>query len=538
MMMKNVFKAVVCLCCVFTSLSAQERVVELTNPDESCTSIAAGKLATADGSVMTSQTCDGTSRTWMEVVPAHDWPDTAKVDIYWDLRHTESKNDRLGVILKGSIPQVPHTFAYLNTGYPCMNEKQLAMGETTIVGRKELRNPKGLFHIEDLQGIALQRCSTAREAVLLMGRLAEQYGYRDGGECLTVADKKELWFFEITGAGPDDPSALWVARRIPDDHVTVSANTPRISDVDFKDKDNFMYSKGLKEKALKLGYWDGKEPFKFWKVIHETGKKPFTIRDFFVLKTLAPSLDLTMDMEELPLSVKPDRQVSLADINRLLRETYEGTEWDMTKDIMITKKIKDKDGIERDTTYKSPLAQNWMTNDMLEFLNAQRGEERKIEKQRTISVVWCSYSFVIQCRDWLPDAVGGVCWWSEDNPGESPRVPLFAGMTDVPESFKVCGHKRYRPDAALWTYRRTNRLAQVSWGHGRKLIEPAVLSFEQKAADEMPLIENKVSALIKEGKEEEAKAYLTRYSSDFIYSTLRCWEEMEGELWHKFGRGF
>lgn len=78
-----------------------------------------------------------------------------------------------------------------------MNEKQLAMGETTIVGRKELRNPKGLFHIEDLQGIALQRCSTAREAVLLMGRLAEQYGYRDGGECLTVADKRELWFSRL-----------------------------------------------------------------------------------------------------------------------------------------------------------------------------------------------------------------------------------------------------------------------------------------------------------------------------------------------------
>ena len=172
---------------------------------------------------------------------------------------------------------------------------------------------------------------------------------------------------------------------------------------------------------------------------------------------------------------------------------------DMTKDMMVTKKIKDKDGTERDTIYKSPLAQNWMTNDMFEFLNAQRGE-KKIEKQRTISVVWCAYSFVIQCRDWLPDEVGGVCWWSEDNPGESPRVPLFAGMTDVPESFKVCGHKRYRPDAALWTYRRTNRLAQVSWGHGRKLIEPAVLSFEQKAADEMPLIENKVSA-IRNGQE-------------------------------------
>ena len=95
-----------------------------------------------------------------------------------------------------------------------------------------------------------------------------------------------------------------------------------------------------------------------------------------------------------------------------------------------------------------------------------------------------------------------------------------------------------RPDAALWTYRRTNRLAQVSWGHGRKLIEPAVLSFEQKAADEMPLVEAKVATLIKDGKTEEAKAYLTRYSFDFIYATLRCWEEMEAQLWHQFGRGF
>lgn len=196
-MKKKVYTAFICLCCAVVSLFAQERVVELTNPNESCTSIAAGKLATTDGSVMTSQTCDGTSRTWMEVVPAQNWSDTAKLDLYWDLRHTESKNDRLGVKLKGSIPQVPYTFAYLNTGYPCMNEKQLAMGETTIVGRKELRNPKGLFHIEDLQGIALQRCSTAREAVLLMGRLAEQYGYRDGGECLTVADKRELWFSRL-----------------------------------------------------------------------------------------------------------------------------------------------------------------------------------------------------------------------------------------------------------------------------------------------------------------------------------------------------
>lgn len=72
MMKEKIYKAIACLCCAVTSLSAQDRVVELTNPDESCTSIAAGKLATDDGSVMTSQTCDGTSRTWMEIVPAQN----------------------------------------------------------------------------------------------------------------------------------------------------------------------------------------------------------------------------------------------------------------------------------------------------------------------------------------------------------------------------------------------------------------------------------------------------------------------------------
>ena len=531
-------KALFVMMGITVAAGAQERVVELTDPGESCTSIAAGKLATVDGSVITSATCDGTSRTWMEFVPAADWPDTATVEIYWDVRHTESKLDRLGVILKGIIPQVAHTNAYLSTGYPCMNEKQLAMGETTIEGRDSLRSKRGVFHIEDLQALALQRCSTAREAVTLMGKLAEEYGYCDGAECLTVADKNELWFFEISGAGPDDCSALWVAQRIPDDHVTVSANTPRISTVNFDDKDNFITSTDLRKKAKRLGYWDGKEEFKFWKVVHDSGKKPFTIRDFFVLNALAPSLGLTMDMDELPLSVKPDKKVALEDVARLLRETYEGTEYDMTRDMFVTHKVKRPDGTEVDTTYKSPIAQNWMTNDMLRFLNAQRPADRQIEKQRTVAVVWCAYSFIATLRDWLPDAVGGVCWWSEDNPGQSPRVPLFAGQTDVPLSFKVCGHKRYRPDAALWTYRRANRLAQVSWGHGRKLIEPAVLSFEKKGRDELPLVERNAVALIDEGKLDEAKAYITRYSFDFIYATLRCWEEIEAELWHKFGRGF
>ena len=88
---------------------------------------------------------------------------------------------------KGVIPQVRHTYRYLDTAYPCLNERQLAIGETTISGRDTLQNKKGLFMVEELERIALERCSTAREAIQLMGDLVKKYGYGDSGECLTVA---------------------------------------------------------------------------------------------------------------------------------------------------------------------------------------------------------------------------------------------------------------------------------------------------------------------------------------------------------------
>ena len=156
--------------------------------------------------------------------------------------------------------------------------------------------------IEELQKIALQRCKTAREAITLIGKLAEEYGYADLAECITIADPNEVWQTGDRRFGKEGkPSAIWCAQRIPDDHVGIAANIPRISAVDFNDPDYFMYSTDLKNVARKLGYWDGTEPLKFWKVIN--GKKPFAIREFYVLSTLAPALNLSFDAEELPFSV-------------------------------------------------------------------------------------------------------------------------------------------------------------------------------------------------------------------------------------------
>ncbi|MBE0678953.1 MAG: C69 family dipeptidase, partial [Bacteroidales bacterium] len=217
-----------------------------------------GRLASTDGSVMTSHTCDGRYRTWLEVVPAMKFERDTVHHVYWGTLQTEAAWDMTNVTRKGEIPEVKSTYAFLSTAYPCLNEKQLAIGETTIYGRKELINTDGLFLIEELEKIALQRCTTARQAIALIGSLAEQYGYGDMAECITIADPKEVWQLEIAGSGPGKPSSLWVAQRIPDDHVGIAANIPRISDVKFNDPDHFMTSSELRKKAKELGYWDGK----------------------------------------------------------------------------------------------------------------------------------------------------------------------------------------------------------------------------------------------------------------------------------------
>ena len=123
----------------------------------------------------------------------------------------------------------------------------------------------------------------------------------------------------IPGSGKGKPSSIWCAERIPDENVGICANIPRISVIDFKNHDYFMYSTDLQNVAEKLGYWDGKEPIRFWKIIN--GKKPFSIREFYVLSTLAPSLNLSFDAEELPIF----RKTSKNNLRDMKLETYEGT---------------------------------------------------------------------------------------------------------------------------------------------------------------------------------------------------------------------
>ncbi len=477
-----------------------------------CTSIVVGRLASADGSVITSHTCDGVSHTWVRMEPAADHAKGAMHDVCKGLRHTSFAGDTAGVRKLGEIPEVRHTYAYLNTGYPCLNEKQLGIGETTFRGPDTLKSDNGIFLIEELARIALQRCSKARDAVKLMGSLAEEYGYIDVGECLTVADPREAWFFEILGPGRGEKGAVWVAQRVPDDEVAISANIPRIARIDRKDRKNFMYSSNIEEVALKYGLWDGQGEFVFYKAYHGNyGKgKNFFERDWWVYNELAPSLALRLDQDELPFSVKPEKPVSVRDVMALFRSTYEGTEMDMCKDIKIKDKI-------------SPIATPWPTKTLQRTLETIAPDA--FEFHRTVAVAWCAYSTVIQLRGWLPDAVGGICWLAVDNPAQSPRIPIFAGNTVLPEPMSRCGHKKYDPTCFLWQFRKANKLATLAWQSTKTDFNKTLMEVEDKTFEALPGPKATVAEL--------------NACTQKIYDMAAArWDELEARYWHEFGRGF
>ena len=506
-------------------IAGNNMTVMAQSAKDACTSIMVGKKASADGSVITSHTCDSWYRTWMNMVPAQDYPRDTIMSVYEGTMHTEHADDRTGIKEKGKIPQAKHTYRYLNTAYPCLNEHQLGIGETTYGGRDTMENKAGMFMIEELARVALERCTTAREAIRLMGELIKKYGYGDSGECLTIADPNEVWIFEVQGEGSKKIGGVWAAQRIPDDEIAVSANVSRIGKIDLTDPDHFMASDNVFEVARKMKLWDGKEDFSFWKAYsggnYYDEPKNYSVRELYIMQQLAPSKGFTAEMEELPVSVRPDSLVSVERVAKLLGSYYEGTDQSLSCKI-------DSLAAKSEVKGKAMITNPWMRPDEIS-LYGKLLNDSTMQNIRTVSVSWCAYSTIIQLRSWLPNEVGGVAWICLDNPGESPRFPVFAGNTTLPTMLNICGQHRLRDDAALWHYRQANRLATVRWDNSRKDIENGQQYFLDKGKRELPFVEQTWQNLT---NDDEKKTFLDGYTRDFFGATVTRWDE----LYRKFTR--
>jgi dipeptidase len=493
---------------------------------EACTVIMVGREASADGSVMSTHAadCGVCDFTWHHVPAADHKPGTMRKLYHIDQIRTWPPSEGLkwDMILKDftgvEIPQVPHTYGYHHSVFGYMNDQQLAIAESTIGNVRKLSNrtPTPTMNITMLTLLAMERCRTAREAIKLMGALAEEhgYGYHDGGEMLAVSDPKEIWVFEIVPVGPlwtpksGKPGAVWCAERVPDDQVSVCPNESRIDEIDVGNPDFFMASAHAVSFAVENGLYDpkGGKPFS-WKrayspsegsAVSTEGRRSRMWR-FFDL--VAPSRKFKPETPNMdfPFSVKPDVKLSARDVMALTRDKSQGTEFDPVRGL-------------RGGPFQNP--------------NYFKGT-------RLISVPNVEYTTLTQCRSWLPDPVGGIVWVALGAQDTSCYIPFYAGATELPKSFGIGDHFVLNRDSARWAFDYVDFHVQVAYNAAIEDVKAAQKTWEDGALDRIPEIDARAAELYKK-KPKEALRYLTGYCLNNAANVIGAWWKLGDDLWVKY----
>lgn len=499
---------------------------------DGCTTITVGRNASAEGWVTTSHTCDShRNRSWLNIVPAQRHAEGARMVLRKRCEENSLAMPAYAHEPVGEIPQAEYTLGYINTAYPCMNDRQLAVGESTFGGRKELHTEEGLIDCQRLVQLMVERCSTAREAIRLAGEMTRKYGYTDEGECLTIADPREAWHLEIVGPGKGKTGSVWAAQRVPDDHVSVNANGSRIRQIDGDNSDFFMASENVFEVARENGWWDPKDgPFEFCYAYDPDGRRSLAARrrEWRVFDLLAPSLKLDPHSENYPFSVKPDKPVTMEDLVSIFQDYYEGTEFNFIKDIVW---VNTEGKVEI-----SPLANPFMPYDMNRIFKINGGWGWRGE--RTIARWYTMYATITQSREYLPDEIGGLVWLAWDNVATSIYVPLYCSIADVAQSFKTPGRVRgFTRESAWWAFNRAGTLAAQRWGEMRKDVESLWKPLQAELFARQKKVEDEALKLFQEDP-EKARTFLTRYSIHWGEKVVqKCWE-LGDFLWTKYDEKF
>ncbi len=470
-----------------------------------CTNLIVGKKASADGSVIVSYSADSYGmygNLYRHVGGKHAKGEMRKV-YEWDT------NKYLG-----EIAQAERTYNVVGQ----MNENQVTVTETTFGGREELVDTTGIIDYGSLIYIALERATSARHAIEIMTSLVEEYGYYSGGESFTIADKNEAWIMEMIGKGPGNKGAVWVAVRIPDDCISAHANQSRITKFDMKDKQNVLYSKDVVKFARKQGYFTGKDaefsfrdaycPLDFGGIRYCDARAwSFFNRHVDGMDKYIPYLngeDMTMEM---PLYMKPKHKVSVADICNDMRDHYEGTPLDITNDLGA--------GAYSMPYRPSPLS---FKVDGEEYFN-----------ERPISTQQAGFCFVGQMRSDLPDAIGGVVWWTNDEANMTAFTPIYCSVTEVPQCYRRIVNEQdevtFSWKSAFWL---CNTVSNMVYPYYSKMVPDlrnAQSEMENRYRGAQPALEAEVKSLYATDP-MAAVAKLTNYSLESAEMMMDRWNAL------------
>ena len=468
-----------------------------------CTNLIVGKKASADGSVIVSYSADSYGMFgFLCHYPAAQHPAGAMRSIYdWDS----------GKYL-GQIKEAKQTYNVIGN----MNEFQVTIGETTFGGRPELVDTTGVMDYGSLIYVALQRSRTAKEAIKVMTDLVKEYGYYSSGESFSIADPNEVWIMEMIGKGPGMKGAVWVAVRIPDDCIAAHANQSRIHKFNMNDKENCLYSPDVISFAREKGYFNGaNKDFSFadaycpldFSGLRACEARVWCYYNMFSKATGQAYLSYVQgeSSEPMPLYVKPDRKISVRDIQQAMRDHYEGTPLDITKDMGA--------GPFNMPYRLSPLT---FKVDDTEYFN-----------ERPISTQQSAFTFVAQMRASMPDAIGGVLWFGLDDANMTVFTPVYCNTDRVPNVYAEGNGDcvTFSWDSAFWIY---NWVADMIRPRYSLMIEDMrnvqnglENTFEQAQSG----VETAAMKLYNEDP-EKAKEFLTNYTHMTAQSAVDSWKKL------------
>lgn len=478
----------------FRALGLLAMVVPLAAQKEQeiigCTAIGVDGAASADGSAFAGMTADSGAADYRLTFnpPRKHLPGAMRPVYTFNLSyprfvgygrspmyHPESPDAPLYEAV-GSIPEVESTFGYYEAAEPLINDQGLGFGESScgamLVNKfpdatADTRDvPVGMLDTVTMMQLPLERCATARCAVELMGKLAEEFGFvptpgepnkgnmhgriawDDGGEAYTIADKLgEAWVFHVVGGVSGVTKSVWAAQRIPKGHVAVIPNEFIIGDVPDEPTDDFLYGKDTFKAALASGLWDGKGRLHWSRAFAPNplllstpdGAVPIPLygamRKWAVYNLAAPSLKLpfTANQQDLPFSVKVEKEaISHRDVMGYFRTQYEGTEFDMTKGMLAG-------------PYGNPFR--------------VEGGPKSGQTPRGISIPRTLYGIIAHTGP--KESLG---WFAHDTPTTAVYVPLYAHAGGaVSPLFENCKQSEFSRGCSAWAFNFVSNWMQLNY---------------------------------------------------------------------------
>jgi dipeptidase len=514
-------------------------VMCFANYSFACTNFLITKGASKDGSTMVTYAADShTLYGELYYNRAAQYPEGTMIQVIdWDSGKPLTK-----------IPQVANTYTTVGN----MNQWGLAIAETTYGGREELVDTTGGIDYGSLIYLTLQRAKNAREAIKTIAELMDTYGYYSSGESFSIIDENEVWIMELIGKGAPvynkkgkidkrwTKGAVWVAMRIPDGYISGHANHARITTFAQETKGSFksISSKKMKEifrPEVEVVYSHDVITFARLKGYYTGEDKDFSFSDTYApldfsgargceARVYAAFLRCNKDMiryekyamghdlkNRMPLWIKPEKKLDVKEVMELMRDHYEGTPMDMTKDLGA-----------------GPFACPYRWRPMGFSVDGQEYvHERATSTQQT------GFSFVAQSRSWMPDFAKGILWFGVDDTYSTVYVPMYCAIEKVPQCFAEGNGSmtEYSETSAFWLFNLVTNMAYSRYSDMIKDIRKEQNNLEQMFIKEVAQLDEKLKQV---KNPDEILKLTTNFSLGKANQMMKSWTKLSQFLLVKY----